>query len=72
MLEQGDALSVSYWGTDGKITYFDYIPENYPRFEAGTWDSTKEFIKRTTEMVEKEGWEIQDDRRDEIDTGPWH
>lgn len=72
LMRQGDAFTITYWsgGDDNKLLWFDYLPENYPSFEAGEWESIDEMLKRTAEM-EEEGWEVEDDRRDEVHDGAW-
>lgn len=72
-LTKYDARIIHWW--EGKdIAFHDHIPENYPADTLGTYEphEFEQYMKRTQEMIDKEGWKVIQDRRSEINDGPWH
>lgn len=61
VMYNGDGVSVWWFDPDGEIHFFDNIPQNYPRFAVGTFIDRHEARDRFIDMIDKEGWELQDD-----------
>lgn len=60
-------FSMTVWWEDenDNVCFFDYLPDNYPSFSMGSFDSRKEAKERAVEM-ENEGWEVLDNETDEL------
>ena len=56
--EDSETFSVWWEQFDGKVVFFDCIPENYPVYTLGFFESKEEAIQRLKEMTGNEGWII--------------
>ena len=66
LIQEGEAGTAWWFELDGgKVLTIDYLSFNIPQLEVHFFDSIEDALKRKTEMVEKEGWEIERDDLEE-------
>lgn len=66
---KGEAFTVWFWGYGESpyICYFDNLPENYPRWIIGKFETEDEARSRAWNMIKNEGWELIETRWDDIE-----
>lgn len=62
-----DGNHTVWWADkDDDICFFDNIEGNYPQYTVGSFDNKEEAKQRAKEMEEHEGWEIIENRLEDL------
>ena len=56
---KGDAMTIWWIDNEEDVCYFEHIPENYPAFTLGSFDSIEDARDMASQM-KGEGWEVID------------